>query len=58
MVFSQYLMNNLMDLTAFTIVYICGLVSYLILIIFPDSIMLTYLANVLLLTGIGGWINI
>jgi len=47
-----------MDLTAFTIVYICGLVSYLILIIFPDSIMLTYLANVLLLTGIGGWINI
>ena len=58
MVISQYLMNNLMDLTAFTIAYICGLVSYLILIIFPDSIMLTYLANVLLLTGIGGWINI
>lgn len=57
MIFSQFLMENFMDMTAFRIVYSFGLVSYLTLIFFPDSVMLTYFANVLLITGIGGWFN-
>jgi len=50
-------MNNLMDLTAFYVIYSCGLVSYLTLIFFPNSYGLTYLANVALITSIGGWFN-
>ena len=57
MIFSSFLMNNLMDMTAFRIVYSCGLTSYLILILFPGSVALTYLANVLLITSVGGWFN-
>lgn len=58
MLFSQVLMNNLMDMTAFYVCYGCGLTSYLTLIFFSESSdMLTYLANILLITGIGGWFN-
>jgi len=50
-------MTNLMDLTAFYVCYSCGLFSYLTLIFFPNSHGLTYLANVALVTSIGGWFN-
>ena len=57
MIFSDFLMNRFMDLTAFYIVYACGLTSYLTLIFFPNSAGLTYIANVLLITSVGGWFN-
>ena len=57
MIFSSFLMNNLIDINAFRIVYSCGLTSYLTLILFPGSVALTYLANVLLITSVGGWFN-
>lgn len=58
MVFSNFLMNNLMDMTAFYVAYSCGLVSYLLLIFLAaSSPMLTYFANVLLITSIGSWFN-
>jgi len=40
MIFSSFLMNNLMDMTAFRICYACTLVSYLALILFPGSVAL------------------
>lgn len=46
-----------MDLTAFYVCYSCGLVSYLVLIFFPNCYMLTYCANILLVTSVGGWFN-
>ena len=59
MFFSNYLMNNLYDMTAFYIVYVCGLVSFLTLIFFAEySALLTYAANLLLITSIGGWNNV
>ncbi len=58
MIFSGILMNNLYDITSFRIVYSCGLMSYLTLILFPESVALTYIANVMLITSVGGWINI
>ena len=59
MFFSNYLMNNLYDMTAFYIVYVCGLVSFLVLIFFAEySAMLTYAANLLLITSIGGRNNV
>lgn len=58
MIFSSILMNNLYDITCFRIVYSCGLISYLTLILFPSSVALTYIANVMLITSVGGWINI
>ena len=52
-------MNNLYDMTAFYIVYVCGLVSFLTLIFFAEySALLTYAANLLLITSIGGWNNV
>ena len=59
MLFSNYLMNNLMDTTAFYICYGCGLVSYLSLIFLGESsAVLTYASNLLLITSIGGWANV
>lgn len=57
MFFSQFLMVRMLDLSAFHVCYGCCLTSYLMLIFFTESILLTYFANILLLTGIGGWIN-
>jgi len=57
MIFSNFLMNNLLDINAFRVAYSCGFVSYTILIVFRDSAMLTYFANVLMITSIGGWFN-
>ena len=36
MIFSNFLMNNLMDITAFRVTYTCGLVSYITLIFFAE----------------------
>lgn len=58
MIFSNFLMNNLLDINAFRVAYSCGLVSYLTLIFFAEkSAILVYIANVLLITSIGGWFN-
>lgn len=58
MVFSQALMNNMIDITAFYVCYSCCVLSYLMLIFFADSsAFVAYLANVLLITGVGGWFN-
>ena len=57
MIFSQFLMNNLMDMTAFRIAYFLGLTSYSILILFPESYVMTYIANVMVITSVGGWFN-
>ena len=58
MLFSNFLMNNMLDMTAFRIVYMCGLVSFLMLIFLAESsLLVTYLSNLLLITSIGGWNN-
>lgn len=57
MVFSSFLMNNLHDITAFRVCYSIGLTSYTLLICFPESDLITYLANVMLITSIAGWFN-
>jgi len=57
-VFSQYLMNNMMDMTAFYVCYALGLVSYLALIFFSHINAVTYVANLLIVTSMGGWFNI
>ena len=51
-------MNHLMDLTAFYVCYGCGFVSYLALIFYPNSHILAYGANILLITSIGGCTNV
>ena len=56
--FSGMLMNRFRDMTAFKMVYVTGLLSYAILIMFPNSELLTYLANVMLITSVGGWFNV
>ena len=45
-------------MTAFKMVYVTGLISYAILIIFQNSELLTYLANIMLITSVGGWFNV
>ena len=51
-------MNHMLDMTAFRIVYMCGLVSFLMLIFLAESsLLVTYLSNLLLITSIGGWNN-
>ena len=50
-------MNRFSDMTAFKMVYVTGLLSYSILIMFPNSELLTYLANIMLITSVGGWFN-
>ena len=55
--FSGMLMNRFRDMTAFKMIYVTGLLSYSILIMFPNSELLTYLANVMLITSVGGWFN-
>lgn len=57
MFFSQYLMGRMMDMSAFYVCYTLGVTSYLLLIFFPETILITYFANVMLMTGIGGWFN-
>ena len=59
MFFSQYLMNNLLDITGFWVVYALTVLSFLCLIFFSEgSSIISYLANILFITGNGGWINI
>ena len=59
MFFSQYLMDNFLDITAFWVVYALTVLSFLCLIFFSErSSMISYLANILFITGNGGWINI
>ena len=57
MIFSNFLMNNLLDITAFRVAYSIGLLSYLILILVQDNSLLTYIGNVLLITSVGSWFN-
>ena len=57
MFFSQFLMKNLFDITAFRVVYGCGVVSYLTLIFFSHMNAMVYFANFLLITSVGGWFN-
>ena len=58
MVFSNFLMNNLLDMTAFRVAYSLGLVSYLIIIFLAEtSSALTYVANVLTITSVASWFN-
>ena len=57
MFFSQFLMQNLLDITAFRVVYSCGLVSYLTLIFLSHINAMVYFANFLLITSVGGWFN-
>ena len=45
-------------MAAFRLVYSLGAISYFILIFFPDSENMTYLASVLMVTSVGGWDNI
>ena len=45
-------------MTAFKMVYVTGVLSYAILIMFPKSELLTYLANIMLITSVGGWFNV
>lgn len=57
MFFSQWLMNNVMDMTAFRIMYIIGLVSYLVVIFLPDAQTLIYIATATTVVSTGGWFN-
>lgn len=58
MVFSRFLLKRLSDISAFRVIYAIGAVSYLILVSFPGSPQMTYLAVILMVTSIGGWDNI
>ena len=58
MLFSRFLLKRSSDIAAFKIIYGCGACSYLILIAFPSSNLMTYIAVVLMVTCIGGWDNI
>jgi len=55
---SNFLMGRLLDMTAFRLIYCCGVASYLILMCFPDSVWLPYLGNILLVSSVGGWFNV
>ena len=57
MVFSQFLMNTLPDMTAFRVCYTLGLLSYLSLTFFTESYLMTYVANIMVITSVGGWFN-
>ena len=46
------------DMTAFRVVYGFGAFSYVIMIVFPESDVMTYIAVVLMVTCIGCWDNI
>ena len=58
MVFSRFLLKRFDDMKAFKIIYAIGAISYLILVMFPSSPRMTYLAVILMVTCIGGWDNI
>ena len=59
MFLSQCLMNNLKDIKGFWVVYALTAISFLCLIFLSEgSSMISYLANILFITGNGGWINI
>ena len=57
MVLSGFLMQRMMDVTAFRVCYLMGVVGYGPLISFPDSVWLPYFGILLLVLSIGGWIN-
>lgn len=57
MFFSQFLMSHMLDTSAFYVCYAFGVSGYLVLIFFAESTILTYFANILLMTSIGGWFN-
>ena len=57
MFFSQILMQNLMDLTAFRVVFSMGVVGYLTLIFLSHINIMVYIAYFVLNTSIGGWFN-
>jgi hypothetical protein len=58
MVSSNVLMTHMHDTSAFLVAYAFTLVSQLILTFFPEVTTLTYLGNIMLITGVGSWFNI
>ena len=58
MVLSGCLLSHMADMRAFRIVVALGLIAYVLLICFPDSPSVTYIAIVMLVTSVGGWNNI
>jgi len=50
-------MNNVMDMTAFRIMYFIGLVSYLVVILLPNAQTLIYIATATTIVSTGGWFN-
>ena len=55
---SRFLLNRLHDMTAFRLISGFGAISYILMISFPDSDLMTYIAIVLMVTSIGCWDNI
>ena len=57
MVISGYLMQKLMDVTAFRVSYFMGVIGYGILICFPENAWLPYFGILMVIWSVGGWIN-
>ena len=58
MIVSNFLLLYLHDMIAFRLVFATGVISY-IMLAFSESMswMMTYIANILLIVSIGGWLN-
>ena len=57
--FSGYLMSLLSDISVFRIIFVAGMLCYLVIIFMPDvSTIVIYISNCVFVGSMGGWQNL